>query len=68
MTRTSALLANGHHTVAGGRDRVTDPFLADGLRTTHPLSRTRQRAQPTPAIARSAIVPVPKVGSSRRGP
>lgn len=33
----AALLADGHLTVAAGRDRVTDPFLADWLRTTHPL-------------------------------
>ena len=33
----SALLADGHLTVDEGRDRVTDPFLADWLRTTHPL-------------------------------
>lgn len=33
----SALLADGHLIVEDGRDRVTDPFLADWLRTTHPL-------------------------------
>lgn len=33
----SALLADGHLTADAGRDRVTDPFLADWLRTTHPL-------------------------------
>jgi uncharacterized protein len=34
----AALLADGHLVADdGGRDRVTDPFLADWLRTTHPL-------------------------------